>query len=158
MKISIITIGKLSLKPVGTLVLEYQKRLKHYLPVEIVTVKSVADLLLRRYFRESGNLLDPHFRGDDKKRTDFLVVLDERGKSFDSIAFAKWIESKKMDATKSLVFLIGPGEGLSKEIQSKANLLLRLSDFTLQHELALVVLMEQIYRACTILKGEPYHK
>lgn len=140
MKISIITIGKLSLKPVGTLVLEYQKRLKHYLPIEVVTIKSPADL--------SAKL----------KPADFLVVLDERGKSFDSIAFAKWMENKKMDATKSLIFLVGPGEGLPQSIKAKANLLLRLSDFTLQHELALGVLMEQIYRACTILKGEPYHK
>ncbi|MDP2599143.1 MAG: 23S rRNA (pseudouridine(1915)-N(3))-methyltransferase RlmH [Deltaproteobacteria bacterium] len=140
MKVKILTVGKLSLKPAGELVLEYQKRLKHYLPVEIVAMKSVAEL------------------SEKLKSADFLVVMDERGKSFTSVAFAKWIESKKMDATKSLIFLVGPGEGLPKEIQSKANLLLRLSDFTLQHELALVILMEQIYRACTILKGEPYHK
>lgn len=128
------------MKPVGELVLEYQKRLKHTLPVEVVSIKSAESVF------------------EKIKSTDFLIVLDEKGKSFDSVAFAKWIESKKMDATKSLIFLVGPGEGLPQSIKTKANLLLRLSDFTLQHELALVVLMEQIYRACTILKGEPYHK
>lgn len=134
------TIGKLSLKPVGELVLEYQKRLKHYSPVEMISLKSLEALPKRL---DAG---------------DFLVALDEKGKSFDSRALAKWLENKKMDGTKSLVFLVGPGEGLPEAIKTKADLLLRLSDFTLQHELALVILMEQIYRASTILKGEPYHK
>ena len=140
MKVKIFTIGKLSLKPAGSLVEEYQKRIAHYLPFEITSFKTIETSLGK---------IEPQ---------DFLVVLDERGKTFTSIAFAKWLEDKKLHATKSLVFLVGPGEGLSDAIKKRANLLLRLSDFTLQHELALVILMEQIYRSCTILKGEPYHK
>ena len=140
MKLKIFTIGKWSLKPAKLLAEDYSKRISHYLSVETIILKS-ADQALSKL--TAG---------------DFLIVLDERGKAFDSVGFAKWIEGKKMDATKSLVFLVGPGEGLPDNIKKRANLLLRLSDFTLQHELALVILMEQLYRACTILKGEPYHK
>lgn len=132
--------GKWSLKPAKELSEDYLKRISRYLSVEMASSKSADQALSKLTV------------------SDFLIVLDEQGRAFDSIGLAKWIESKKMDATKSLVFLVGPGEGLPQSIKAKANLLLRLSDFTLQHELALVVLMEQIYRACTILKGEPYHK
>lgn len=140
MTIKIITIGKISLKPVKELVEEYLGRIKHYLSIEMINFKSTGD-----YLKKSN-------------RQDFLVILDAKGRFFDSKEFAKWIEEKKLHAIKNLSFLIGPGEGLSEEIKRKANFILSLSTMTLQHELTLVILSEQIYRACTILKGEPYHK
>lgn len=140
MKLKILTVGKLSLKPVKALVEEYAGRIGRYLPIEFANAKTLEDSL--------GQI----------KKEDCLIVLDERGKSLGSIEFAKWLEDKKLHSTKSLTFLVGPGEGFSEEIKMRANFILSLSRMTLQHELALVVLLEQIYRACTILKGEPYHK
>lgn len=140
MKIKIITVGKLSLKPVGELVREYSKRLAHYSPMEMVTVSSVE-------------------KGLEKlQATDFIVLLDAAGRSFSSEDLARWVEEKQVRSTKQIVFVVGPAEGFSREAKEKANLLLSLSKMTLQHELALVVLLEQLYRAFTILKGEPYHK
>lgn len=140
MTIKIITIGKFSLKPLQVLVEEYLGRVRHYLSVEIASFKSLADYLKRSNPKE------------------FLVVLDEKGESLTSPELAEWLEGKKVRSFKSLTFLIGPAEGVTDEIRKKANFVLSLSKMTLQHELALVVLLEQIYRACTILRGEPYHK
>ena len=140
MHLRLFNVGKLSLKTLAPLIEAYTGRIAHYLPIQIETFKSSEEGLKQL------------------KPADFLVVLDERGKSFTSVGFAKWMEEKKLHAAKSLVFMVGPGEGFSEAIKKRANLLLRLSDMTLQHELAQVVLLEQLYRACTILKGEPYHK
>ncbi|MBI5299392.1 MAG: 23S rRNA (pseudouridine(1915)-N(3))-methyltransferase RlmH [Deltaproteobacteria bacterium] len=140
MKLKVVTVGKLSLKPVQALVEEYQKRISHYLSVELLVCKSVEDLLSK---------------WDSKEE---VVILEERGKSFTSIQFSKWLEEKQNRSVKTMTFLVGPAEGWPEAVKSKANFALSLSSFTLQHELALVLLMEQLYRACTILKGEPYHK
>lgn len=140
MTIKIITVGKISLKPVRELIEEYLGRIKHYLSIETANFKSPEDFLKKANPR------------------DFLIVLDEKGKSLTSVELAKWLEDKKLHSIKSLAFLIGPAEGFSEEVRKKADFVLSLSKMTLQHELALVVLLEQIYRACTILKGEPYHK
>lgn len=140
LKLKVINVGKISLKPVASLSEEYLGRIQHYLPIEIATLKSSTDFLVKLHSQ------------------DYLIALDKRGKSFESTEFAKWLEDKKLRAVKNLIFFIGPAEGVSEEIKKRANLLLSLSEMTLQHELALVVLLEQLYRACTILKGEPYHK
>lgn len=140
MKLKILTVGKLSLKQVQILAQDYTERIGHYLPIEFISAKTLKDSF------------------SQIKNEDCLVVLDERGRSLGSVEFAKWLEDKKIHAVKSLVFLIGPAEGFSEEVRKKADLVLSLSKMTLQHELALVILLEQIYRTCTILKGEPYHK
>ena len=140
MKLKIFTIGKLSLKPVAALVSEYADRIQHYASIEFFSFKTVDAALAKQ------------------TPQDFLVILEEKGKSFSSTQFAKWIEEKQLHSAKSIIFLVGPGEGLSPEIKQKADLLLTLSPMTLQHELALVIFLEQLYRACTIIKGEPYHK
>lgn len=140
MKLRIFTVGKISLKPVKELIKEYSERLGYYLPIEFFSTKTLEECL--RQIRSE----------------DCLVVLDERGQCLGSVEFSKWLEDKKLYAVKSLVFLVGPAEGVTDEIRKKANFILSLSKMTLQHELALVILLEQIYRACTILKGEPYHK
>lgn len=128
------------MKPLQALIDEYARRISRYLSVEVAAVKTAADGAM------------PARAGD------FRIVLDERGKSFSSPAFARWLEEKKLRSVKNLVFFVGPAEGFAEAVRNKADFVLSLSPFTLQHELALVVLLEQIYRACTILKGEPYHK
>ena len=86
------------------------------------------------------------------------IVLDERGKQISSMAFASWIDKHQQAGTKRVSFLIGGANGHSEEVRTAAHEVWSLSAMTLQHELALVVLMEQLYRAYSILGGSPYHR
>jgi 23S rRNA (pseudouridine1915-N3)-methyltransferase len=88
---------------------------------------------------------------------DVLVAMDERGRSLSSVDFAAWL-GRQQDSGRDVAFAIGGDEGLSDEVRGKAGLVLALSAMTLPHRLARLVLVEQVYRAFTILKGEPYHK
>lgn len=88
---------------------------------------------------------------------DVLVALDERGKSLSSVQFADWLR-RQQDTGKDVAFVIGGDEGLGDEVRSRAQLVLGLSAMTLPHRLARLMLAEQVYRAFTIIKGEPYHK
>ena len=88
---------------------------------------------------------------------DVLVALDERGKHVSSVDFAKWL-GKQQDSSRDVAFVIGGDEGLSEAVRAKAGLVLSLSAMTLPHRLARLVLLEQVYRAFSILRGEPYHK
>lgn len=85
------------------------------------------------------------------------VALDERGRGFSSIAFAHWIEARSAEG-RDIAFMIGGPDGLAPELVKQAGLTLRLSDFTLPHALARVVLAEQLYRALSILRNHPYHR
>lgn len=87
-----------------------------------------------------------------------LVLLDERGKQFSSEGLAEWVRRQRDEGQQRLVFAIGPADGWSSAERARAGLLLSLGPLTLPHELARVVLCEQIYRAFTILAGHPYHK
>jgi 23S rRNA (pseudouridine1915-N3)-methyltransferase len=88
---------------------------------------------------------------------DALVALDERGKSLSSVQLAQFL-SRQQDSGRDVAFVIGGDEGLADEVREKASLVLSLSAMTLPHRLARLVLAEQVYRAFTIIKGEPYHK
>ncbi|MFH1145942.1 MAG: 23S rRNA (pseudouridine(1915)-N(3))-methyltransferase RlmH [bacterium] len=87
----------------------------------------------------------------------FLVVLDEHGKRMKSVEFAHWIQ-EHLNQGDRLCFVIGGPDGVSDEVKEHADCLLQLSDFTLQHDLAYLVLVEQLYRAQTIIQGQPYHR
>lgn len=86
-----------------------------------------------------------------------LVLLDSRGKQMTSEVFAAWLGARRDEGTQHIVFAIGPADGWNGETRSKAHLLLSLGPMTLAHSLARVVMAEQLYRACTILAGHPYH-
>ena len=88
--------------------------------------------------------------------SDTLVLLDEHGKELRSIEVAKWLEQKQQTARR-LVFVIGGPYGFSEAVYSRANEKLSLSKLTFSHQMVRLVFTEQIYRACTIIKGEPYH-
>lgn len=140
MKVRLITVGKVKPGPHQTIASEYIERLGHYLPFEFLAVKNEEDILKR---------LSPD---------DFLVVLDERGQEMISKTFAEFIEERQVRSTKYLTFVIGPANGLSEHVKLKADLKFSLTRLTMQHDLAALVLLEQLYRACTIIRGEPYHK
>lgn len=86
------------------------------------------------------------------------VLLDERGKQRRSLDLAKWIEAKELQSCKRVCLMIGGADGHAEELRRQADDLWSLSPMTLQHELALVVTLEQVYRAYTIMRGEPYHR
>lgn len=140
MKIRLITIGKMKSKPHQAIASEYIERLCHYLPFEFISAKNEDDVLKKL------------------SSDDYLISCDERGREFISTDFAAFIEDRQIRSTKYLTFVIGPAEGFSEHIKLKADMKLSLSRLTMQHDLAALVLLEQLYRACTIIRGEPYHK
>ena len=91
------------------------------------------------------------------KSDDFLILLDEKGKSFSSVQFAQYIEKKSNQSTKKIVFLIGGAYGFDTKIYERANDKISLSDMTFSHQLIRLIFMEQLYRAYTILHNLPYH-
>ena len=144
MKIKIAWIGKTKAPAIQTLTDEYLKRLKYDAEVEGVSLKDETSLL---------KLCEPAAR--PVRHT--LLLLDSRGKQFSSEEFAKWLGEYQDRSSSPLLFAIGAADGFSDEAQRAATLVLSLGKMTLAHELARVVLLEQIYRAFTILKGHPYH-
>jgi 23S rRNA (pseudouridine1915-N3)-methyltransferase len=144
-KIKIAWIGKTKEPAIATLTEEYLKRISRYAPVEGVTLRDEADLLSR-------------FCGTVKGGTkSTLVLMDSRGKEYSSEHFAKFLGDYQDRNPLPLVFAIGGADGFSPAARSAARHVISLGKMTFAHELARVVLLEQVYRAFTILKGHPYH-
>ena len=145
MKIKIAWIGKTKEPAIVSLTEEYLTRISRYAQVEGVTVRDEADLRAK-------------FGKDAKTATKFtLVLMDSRGKEFSSEQFAKFLGDYQDRNPLPLVFAIGGADGFSAETRAAATNVISLGKMTLAHELARVVLLEQVYRAFTILKGHPYH-
>lgn len=145
MKILIISPGKNHDATVADGIAEYQKRLGKALPVEWVFPKQ-GDLKT-----ESAQILKV-LRDDD-----FVLLLDERGGELDTPGFAKFLKKNIESGTKRLVFVIGGAFGVSKEVTSRADLVMRLSALVFPHMLVRLILVEQLYRAHSILQGGKYH-
>ena len=146
MKIKIAWIGKTKEPAIAALTEEYLKRISRYVPSEGVTLRDEA-ALLELCGRASGRAT--------AKST--LVLMDSRGKEFSSEQFAKFLADYQDRNPLPLVFAIGGADGFSDAARTAAQHTLSLGKMTLAHELARVVLLEQVYRAFTILKGHPYH-
>lgn len=141
-KLQVCWIGKTKEPAIETLTREYVKRLKHYLPTEARELRDEA-ALTSLVEKERGRR--------------FMVLLDATGKQMSSEELAQFIGGHQDRGTQALLFAIGPADGWTNETQRSAQFLLSLGKMTLPHELARVVLLEQLYRAFTILKGHPYH-
>lgn len=147
MKIKIAWIGKTKEPAITSLTEEYLKRIARYAPVEGLALRDEAALL-----EISGR--SAVAKGAAKST---LVLLDSRGKEFSSEQFAKFLEDYRDRNPLPLIFAVGGADGFSEAARAAAQHTLSLGKMTLAHELARVVLLEQIYRAFTILKGHPYH-
>ena len=145
MKWRVYTVGKPALAYAKTGVAEYLKRLQRYTPCE-------HKIMRKGDASEIAGLLGKKSEGT------LNIILDERGELLTTDVFAEKVRNWQLDAVKGVNLFIGGADGHNPEIRKQADLLLALSGFTLQHELALVALLEQIYRAHTILRGEPYHR
>lgn len=133
----------------------YLKRLKHYATVEWVEIpalKQAGKLTEPLQKKQEGELLLKQLAPGDK-----LILLDERGKTYSSEAFSGFIQQNMNSGIKQLVFVTGGPFGFSEEVYQRANGLLSLSAMTFSHQMIRVVFAEQLYRAFTIIKGEPYH-
>ncbi len=155
MKISLICIGKTDEKFIQEGIDKYLKRLKHYVGFQLLVlpdVKNVKNLSEVQQKEREGDLLLKQFSNQD-----FIVLLDERGKEIRSIEFARYFEHKMLSSTQHVVFLIGGPYGFSDEIIKRANDKVSLSKLTFSHQMVRLFFVEQVYRAFSILKGEPYH-
>ncbi len=155
MKILLLAIGKTDSRELESLIQNYTKRIGHYLPFEMKVIPDV---------RRSGKISAEQQKLNEGREileqvqtTDRLILLDERGKSMSSIEFASHIEGRMLLSDKRLVFVIGGPYGFSQEVYERANEQLSLSRMTFSHQMVRLFVVEQIYRAMTILRGEPYH-
>lgn len=155
MKATLLVIGKTDKDFVKKGIDEYQKRLVHYLPFEfniIPDLKNTKNLSESQQKQKEGELIL-----EKLKPTDTLILLDENGKEFSSVGFSKFMEQKMISGTRNLVFVIGGPYGFSEEVYKKAQGKVSLSKMTFSHQMIRMIFTEQLYRAMTILKGEPYH-
>jgi len=132
----------------------FRKRVIRYVPFQIETIpdlKNTRHLSMKEVQKQEAALMLKRIRP-----TDHVVLLDERGKEYDSIAYAEYLNSLE-GRVNHLVFVIGGPYGFGDDVYERANAKLALSKLTFSHQLVRVIFLEQLYRAYTILKGEPYH-
>jgi 23S rRNA (pseudouridine1915-N3)-methyltransferase len=155
MKITLLTVGKTDVKWVKEGLETYVSRLKHYIPfavTEIPELKNVSALGREQIKEKEGELILRQLKPQDE-----VLLLDEHGKEYRSVEFAKFLEDRISRSGKDIVFVIGGAYGFSQEVRSRADGSLSLSRMTFSHQMVRTVFAEQLYRAFTILKGEPYH-
>ena len=155
MKIQFWSIGKVNEPYIKPGVEEFTSRISKYFPVEwniIPVPKNAAMLSEMDLKKKEGETILAWL-----KKEDYLVALDEKGKQFSSEALASFIQLRANESTKNIVFLIGGAFGISDAVLKRANYKWSLSELVFPHQLVRLILAEQIYRACTILKNEKYH-
>lgn len=155
MKITLLVVGKTAFPFINEGIALYEKRLGHYVNyarVEIPELKGVQALSQEQIKEREGELILKNIRN-----TDDVVLLDERGTTFSSIEWARNIEKKMLFEGKDIVFVIGGAYGFSQKVYQRANSRISLSKMTFSHQIIRVIFLEQLYRAFTIIKGEPYH-
>lgn len=150
MKITILAVGKEKDFSGHELVNEYIDRISHYYPVEILYL-SGSDK--KSEHEKLEKTLEKFVHGG----SDFVIALDETGKKVSSVGLSDLIGKAANMSSKNIVFIIGGAYGIPANIRESANLTLSLSDMTFTHQMVRLLIAEQIYRACTIQKGEGYH-
>ncbi|MFT4830966.1 MAG: 23S rRNA (pseudouridine1915-N3)-methyltransferase [Psychroserpens sp.] len=155
MTIKLVAIGKTDSTHLQELITEYESRLKHYIKFEleiIPDIKNVKNLSEIQQKEKEGDAILKRLHP-----TDILVLLDENGKQHTSIEFSNYLQKKMNAGIKRMVIVIGGPYGFSDDIYQKAQGMLSLSKMTFSHQMVRLFVVEQIYRAFTILKNEPYH-
>ena len=155
MKITLLTVGKTDRDWVRQGLDIYVSRLKHYIPVSMVEIpelKNVSALSKEQIKAKEGELILKNIRPADD-----LILLDEHGREYTSVELAKVIQEKISYTGKDMVFVIGGAYGFSPDVYSRANSRISLSKMTFSHQMVRAIFAEQLYRAFTIMKGEPYH-
>lgn len=154
MKTELILVGKTNDKHFQAGIDEYAARIVHYMPFSITVIpelKNTKSLSEQQQKDREGELILQKLHPSDT-----LVLLDERGKEMRSVEYAEWLNRQQQNSRR-LVFVIGGPYGFSQSVYDRANALISLSRMTFSHQMVRLVFTEQLYRACTIIKGEPYH-
>ena len=155
MKITLLVVGKTDASYIREGMSEYMKRLKHYINFEFVVIPDIkkgknTNVELQKA-KEGALILSKLGPGKE------MHLFDEKGKMYSSVGLSKFIEKKMISGPKELVFVIGGPYGFSKEVYQRASSRISLSQLTFSHQMVRLLCVEQIYRAFTIIKGEPYH-
>jgi 23S rRNA (pseudouridine1915-N3)-methyltransferase len=156
MKIRLIFVGKTREPYLREGVEDFLSRLRRYLPVEVKIVRS--ERLTREHQAARVVSMESERVATAVPEQCHLVVLDRLGKQMSSVSLAKWLKKLEMDGCRNLCFAIGGVLGFTNELRNQAQTLLSLSKMTFTHEMSRLILLEQLYRACTIMRGEKYHK
>jgi 23S rRNA (pseudouridine1915-N3)-methyltransferase len=156
MKIQLIFVGKTREPYLREGIEDFLARLRRYLPVEVKTVRSEKltrnSQAARVVSTESGRVAAA------VPEQSHLVVVDRLGRQFSSVSLARWWRKLETEGCSKLCFAVGGVLGFTDELQDQAQTLLSLSKMTFTHEMSRLILLEQLYRACTIMRGEKYHK
>ena len=155
MKITLLTVGKTDKDWVKQGIDIYASRMKHYFPfsiVEIPELKNASSLSQEQIKTKEGELILKNVKPADE-----VILLDERGREFSSMEFAKALQDKISYTGKDIVFVIGGAYGFSEAVRQRSNSKISLSRMTFSHQMVRAIFVEQLYRAFTIMKGEPYH-
>lgn len=155
MKITLLVVGKTTDARLDALIGEYRNRLTHYIPFDfrvIPDLKNAKSLTQDQQKQAEGELI---LR--EVGTSSHVVLLDEHGREFRSIEFAEYINSKLSTLNSQLYFVVGGPYGFSPAVYARANGKISLSQMTFSHQMIRLLFVEQIYRAMTILRGEPYH-
>lgn len=155
MKIGIIWVGKTNENYFVQCIDNYVNRIVHYFPLEVVEIpdiKNAKNIDVNELRLKEGKSILKLLKNED-----YVILLDDKGKQYTSIDFSKKIESLSISSKKRVVFVIGGAYGFSTEVYDRADDFLSLSKMTFSHQMIRILLVEQIYRALTISRGEPYH-
>lgn len=154
MKTILIQVGKTVNKHFLAGIKDYTDRINHYMPFEILTIpepRNTKNLSEFQQKEQEGKSIIKYIQASDT-----VVLLDECGVEMRSVEFASWLQIKQLNVRR-LIFVIGGPYGFASDVYARANEKISLSKFTFSHQMVRLIFTEQLYRACTILKGEPYH-
>ncbi len=154
MKTMLIWVGKTVNKHFVAGINDYVERIGHYMPFETLTIPELKNT--KKLSEEQQKTAEGELILKQIQPSDTVVLLDEHGKEMRSIEFAAWTE-KKQQTARRLIYIIGGPYGFSEAVYQRADEKISLSRMTFSHQMVRLVFVEQIYRACTIIKGEPYH-
>ena len=148
-------VGKTDQAELAQLIERYQNRLKHYTKFSfhiVEDIKNSKNLSEKQQKEAEANAIEKQLNPGDR-----VILLDEKGKNFTSVAFSEWINKQQLSGVKRLVFLIGGPYGFAPSLYARAEQKIQLSSMTFSHQMVRLFFVEQLYRAHTILKNEPYH-
>lgn len=154
MKTELILVGKTVNKHFVAGIKDYVERIGHYMPFNITVIPELKNT--KSLSEEQQKELEGEMILKLVQPSDTVVLMDEHGQEFRSVEFAQWLQ-KKRNTARRLLFVIGGPYGFSDAVYARANEKISLSRMTFSHQMVRLIFTEQIYRACTIIKGEPYH-
>lgn len=155
MNITLLTVGKAKIQFVVQGIKEYASRLNRYTPFDIIEIPDIKTT--KSMTAEKQKELEGEAILAKTQQSDYVILLDERGREYSSMEFASYIEKLQVSGKKRTLFVVGGPYGFSASVYSRADAKISLSRMTFNHEMVRMFFVEQIYRAMTILRNEPYH-